>query len=137
MIAAGALVVWVAVLIFGWALQPIDDTVPVVVDPTSALAVELAENPSATPEDAPRSQLVVCNSLVDAAPRDLSEPLPPLRPDYVYDRVPCDAPHAGARLAAVVNVLAVMVVVAGWIWISRRTRPEAFEPVPVPETTDA
>ena len=33
MIAAAALVLWVAVLVFGWALQPIDDTVPVVVDP--------------------------------------------------------------------------------------------------------
>ena len=134
LIAAGALVLWVAVLVFGWALRPIDDTVPVVVDPTSELAVELAEDPSATPEDAPRSQLVTCNSLVEGSPRDMSEPLPELRADYVYDREPCDGPHADARLAAVANVLAVLALVGGWIWISRRTSTEAADPSPVPET---
>jgi hypothetical protein len=134
LIAAGALVLWVAVLVFGWALRPIDDTVPVVVDPTSELAVELADNPSATPEDAPRSQLVTCNSLVDGSPRDTSEPLPELRADYMYDREPCEGPHADARLAAVVNVLAVLALVGGWIWISRRTRTEPSDRSPVPET---
>ena len=59
---------WVTALVFGWALRPISDTVPVVVNPTSELAVELAENPSATPEDAPRAQLVMCNSPVDGSP---------------------------------------------------------------------
>ena len=137
MIAAAALVLWVAVLVFGWAIQPIDDTVPVVVDPTSELAVELAENPSATPDDAPRAQLVTCNSLVDGSPRDTSEPLPELRADYVYDRVPCVAPHAGARLAAVANVLAVMVLIIGWIWISRRTTTEPSVRSSVPETIGA
>jgi len=136
-IAAAALVLWVAVLVFGWALRPIDDTVPVVVDPTSELAVELAENPSATPEDAPRAQLVTCNSLVDGSPRDTSEPLPELRADYVYDREPCTGPHAGARLAAVVNVLAVLAVVGGWIWISRRTQTEPAIRPSVPETAGA
>jgi hypothetical protein len=119
-IAVGALVVWVAVLVFGWALQPIDDTVPVVVDPASELAVELAKNPSATPDDAPRAQLVECNSLVDATARDTSQPLPELRADYMYDRVPCKAPHAGARLAALANALVVIALVAGWIWIEKR-----------------
>jgi hypothetical protein len=121
-IAVAALVAWVLVLTFGWALRPIDDTVPVVVDPTSALAVELAANPSATPDDAPRSQLVHCNSLVDPLPRNPWEPLPELREDYVYERRPCDSPHSDARLAAVVNALAVVLVVAAWIWIARRER---------------
>jgi len=134
LIAAGALVLWVVVLVFGWALRPIDDTVPVVVDPTSELAVELAEDPSATPDDAPRAQLVTCNSPVDGTPRDISEPLPELRADYVYDREPCDGPHADARLAALVNILAVLALVGGWIWISRRTRTEPSERSPVPET---
>jgi hypothetical protein len=123
MIAAGALVVWVAVLVFGWALRPIEDTVPVVVDPTTELAAILAANPSFTPEDAPRAQLVVCNSLIDSDPGP-SEPLPELRPDYMYDREPCVGPHAGARLAAVVNVLAAVAMIAGWIFVSRRTRTE-------------
>ena len=128
--AALALVAWVLVLVFGWALQPIEDTVPVVVDPTSELAAVLAENPALTPDDAPRAQLVECNTLFDTAPRDLSEPLPELRTDYVYDRTPCESPHAGARLAAVVNALAVVVMVAGWVWIARRTQPDpvAAEP---------
>ena len=132
LIAAGALVVWIAVLVFGWALRPIEDSVPVVVDPTSELAVVLAADPSATPADAPRSQVVECNSLVDAAPRDTSQPLPELRPDYVYERIPCDGPHAGARLAAVVNALAVVAFVAGWIFVSRRTRIDP--PVRAPES---
>ena len=74
-------------------------------------------------EDAPRAQLVVCNSLIDSDPGP-SEPLPELRPDYMYDREPCVGPHAGARLAAVVNVLAAVAMVAGWIFVSRRTRTE-------------
>lgn len=121
LIAGGLLVAWIATLVFGWALQPIEDTVPVVVDPGSELAVVLAANPSATPEDAPRSQLVVCNSLFAGAPRDLAEPLPELRVDYVFDRPPCESPHAAARLAAVANVLGIMALVAGWIFLSRRT----------------
>lgn len=121
LIAAAALVAWVLVLVFGWAVRPIDDTVPVVVDPDSALAVELAANPSATPADAPRSQLVECNTLFDASPRDLSVPLPELREDYVYERTPCNSPHSDARLAAAVNTMALVVVVIGWIWIARRT----------------
>ncbi|MDG2040398.1 MAG: hypothetical protein GKR86_13700 [Ilumatobacter sp.] len=133
LIAAGVLVLWVTALVFGWALRPISDTVPVVVNPTSELAVELAENPSATPEDAPRAQLVMCNSPVDGSPRDVSEPLPELRSDYVYDRKPCDGPHTGARLAGVVNVLAMLALIGGWIWISRRTRTEAVEQLTVPE----
>ncbi len=135
MIAAIALVVWVLVLVFGWALRPIEDTVPVVVDPTSELAVILAENPSLTPADAVRGQLVQCNSLVDSAPRDLTEPLPELRPDYVYERVPCDGPHASARLAAVANVLAVIAMIAGWIFISRRMRTDP--PIPATEAEPA
>lgn len=134
LIAAIALVAWVLVLVFGWALQPIEDTVPVVVDPTSELAVILAESPALTPDDAPRAQLVGCNTLFDAQPRDLSEPLPELRADYVYDRTPCESPHAGARLAAVVNALAVVALVVGWIWIARRTRPD---PVPLEPTLTA
>jgi hypothetical protein len=133
LIAAVALVVWVLVLVFGWALRPIEDTVPVVVDPTSELAVILAETPSLTPADAERGQLVQCNSLVDSAPRDLAEPLPPLRPDYVYERVPCDGPHAGARLAAAVNALAVIAMIAGWIFISRRVRTDPPTRAPEPE----
>lgn len=132
LVAAVALVAWVLVLLFGWALRPISDTVPVVVDPTSELAVVLAENPALTPDDAPRAQPVECNTLFDAAARDVSEPLPVLRVDYVYDRPPCESPHAGARLAAVVNAFAVVVMVAGWIWITRRTRtgPQVSEPAP-------
>lgn len=114
---------WVLLLVFGWAVRPIDDTVPVVVDPASALAVELAANPSATPADAPRAQLVECNTLFDASPRDLSAPLPELREDYVYERIPCNSPHSDARLAAAVNAVALIVIVIGWIWIARRTNP--------------
>ncbi len=133
-IAAIALVVWVLVLVFGWALRPIEDTVPVVVDPTSELAVVLAETPSLTPADAERGQLVQCNTLFDSEPRDLDEPLPTLRPDYVYERVPCDGPHAGARLAAVVNALAVIAMVAGWIFVSRRVRTDPPIRTPEPAT---
>lgn len=111
---------WVAILVFGWAIQPIDDNVPVELDPDSVLAAELARDPSLTPVDAPRSQLVVCNSLIENPPRDSAVALPALPDDYVYARTPCDAPHAGARLAAVANALAVIAMAAGWLWITRR-----------------
>ena len=132
LIAAAALVVWVVVLIFGWAVRPIDDTVPVVVDPTSELAVTLAAEPSATPSDAPRAQLVECNSLLDGAARDLSAPLPTLRDDYIYSRTPCTDPHSDARLAAAVNVLAVIAIIGGWIWVARRTSPQPASPASDP-----
>ena len=54
-------------------------------------------------------------------------------PTTYYDRKPCDGPHTGARLAGVVNVLAMLALIGGWIWISRRTRTEAFEQLTVPE----
>ena len=132
-IAACALVVWVLVLVFGWAIRPIEDSVPVVVDPASELAVVLAAAPELTPEDVQRSQLVTCNTLFDSMPRDPGIPLPPLPPDFVYERVPCDAPHAGARLAAIANVLAVGALVAGWIWISRRARGHGPDRTPAQE----
>ncbi len=61
-------------------------------------------------------------------PRDTAQPLPELRADYVYDRVPCEAPHAGARLAALANALAIVAFVAGWIWIGRRNSTESVRP---------
>lgn len=135
MIASGALVVWVLVLFFGWAIRPIDDTVPVEVDPGTELATILANNPELTPIEAERAQLVECNSLFASAPRDLSTPLPELPENYVYVRTPCDSPHSGARLAAAVNVLAVIALVAGWISISRRFRID--EPTPQSQPTAA
>ncbi len=125
MIAAGALVLWVLVLIFGWAIQPIEDTVPVEVDPASELAAILAERPDLTPPDAVRAQLVHCNSLFANDARDFAEPLPELPPEYVYARTPCIGPHNGARVAAAVNVVAVIALVVGWVMISRRFRLEA------------
>jgi hypothetical protein len=105
-------------------LRPIEDAVPVVVDPTSELGVVLATAPELTPDDAQRSQVVMCNTLFAASPRDTAIPLPPLRTDFVYERPPCVAPHADARLAAVANALAVAALVAGWIWVSRRARAQ-------------
>jgi len=129
-IAAAALGVWVLVLIFGWALRPIEDAVPVEVDPDSALAAVLADDPALTPADAIRAQVVECNSLVESPARDESVPLPTLPDDYVYARTPCESPHLGARLAAAVNVLAVAAMVIAWAWIARRFRLDtAAEPM--------
>jgi hypothetical protein len=130
-------VVWTLVLVVGWAIRPIDDTVPVIVDPDSELAVVLDENPALTPQDAPRAQLVVCNSPLESSARDRSDPLPTLPEDFVYARVPCVGPHAGAQLALVVNVIAIIAFVVGWIWLSRlfridvATDSEPREPSPV------
>lgn len=125
MIALGALVLWVLVLIFGWAIQPIDDTVPVEVDPTTELAAVLSARPDLTPPDAIRAQLVECNSLIANDARDFAEPLPALPVDYIYARTPCVGPHNGARVAAAVNIVAVIALVAGWVTISRRFRIDA------------
>lgn len=121
-IAAGALVLWVLVLVFGWAIQPIDDTVPVEVDPNTELAAILTARPELTPPDAIRAQLVECNSLLAADARDPAEPLPELPEDYIYARTPCVDPHNGARLTAVVNIVAVIALVVGWVVIARRFR---------------
>ena len=121
MIALVALAIWILVLVFGWAVRPIDDTVPIVVDPASALAAEIAVNPATEPSDAPRAQLVVCHSLFHATARDSSEPLPALRADYVYSRPACTNAHTGAQVALVANALAIMAAVGAWIWVSRRS----------------
>lgn len=135
-IAAVALGVWVLVLIFGWALRPIEDTVPVEVDPDSALAALLADQPAITPVDPVRAQLVECNSLVETPARDPSVALPTLPDDHVYTRTPCVSPHAGARLAAAANVIAVIALVIAWAWFARRFRLDAATE-PVPTTTSA
>ena len=69
---------------------------------------------------------------LDGAARDLSAPLPTLRDDYIYSRTPCTDPHSDARLAAAVNVLAVIAIIGGWIWVARRASPQPASPASDP-----
>lgn len=123
------------VLIFGWAIQPIDDTVPVEVDPSTELAAVLADRPDLTPPNAIRAQLVVCNSLLANDARDAAEPLPPLPENYIYARTPCVGPHNGSRVAAAVNIVAVIALIVGWVMISRRFRIDAEPETKTPART--
>ncbi len=118
LILAG-IVIWALVLVFGWATRPIEDTVPVGIDPAGQLAADLAANPGLFIEDQPVAQLVDCNSLLDTEPRDLAAALPELDAGYRYEREPCESPHRDARLAFAVNVVVIVALLAAWVWFVR------------------
>jgi hypothetical protein len=124
-----AIGVWILVLVFGWALRPIDDSVPVIIDPDSALAGEVAENPAARPSDAPRAVTVECNALVESTAMDGAVTLPDLPPEFVYEREPCQSPWTQARWTAAVNVLALIVVIVLWRKLSAVFRLD-LDPAP-------
>ncbi|WP_420450640.1 hypothetical protein [Ilumatobacter sp.] len=119
-VALAVIVGWCAILLFAWALRPIDDTVPVVIDPAGPLADVGPIERARVVADNPRDQVVECLGLFDSAARDDSEPLPALAEGFVYGRAPCDEVHTGARLAFALNSALAVVALGAWIALALR-----------------
>ncbi len=109
-IASIGLAVWVAILLFGWALRPISDTVPLLVDPDGPVAQMSPGDRFDAVEAAPESVTFECTTLFDSNARDGA---PPVAADgFVFERSPCEGPHFDARMALGLNALVVVAAVA-------------------------
>ena len=127
-IAAVGLVGWAAILLFAWALRPIDDTVPVVLDPGGRYGVADEVERARAVAEHPPNQLVRCQTLFDADARDPAEPLPALADGFAYARPPCVEEHTGARLAFGLNALIVALGLAAVAALAVRLRSAPTPP---------
>lgn len=108
-IAAGALI-WAAVLMGFWGLQPLSDSVQVGTDSDGSAVVVR----------------VTCNSLFANEPVDASQ-LPYLEPPFEFVRQPCIAVHHDARWALVINVVFVSVLLVVSILVARTIRRRSVQ----------
>lgn len=122
------IVAWIGVLLFGWALRPIEDTVPVVVDPSGELAEQTEAERFDVVSRSPDLQLVDCNTLFAGSARDASEPLPRLTDGLTYSRTPCNVAHSDARWAFGLNVIFVVVMLVGWVLLFVRSEESDDRP---------
>lgn|GEM_PF-4733161 len=108
-LALGIGLVWVAVLVGAWAIQPLSDSQMVGF-------VELDDGGfEAVTVD------VDCNTLFSSDARDTSVALPDLGDDLAFPRTPCDKPHSDARIIFVMNAVVVALLAAGWTtWFRQR-----------------
>jgi len=79
LLVAGAIGIWYIVILFTWALQPLEDSVPVGVNK----------------DNTPVSVTVQCNTLFASTPHDGE--LPDLDVHQEYNRAPCDVVQSDAR----------------------------------------
>ncbi|MFN8023519.1 MAG: hypothetical protein U0Q03_18465 [Acidimicrobiales bacterium] len=120
LVLALAVVAVYAVFVGVWAARPLSDSVPVGMDYSQTVL---------KPPGPQRlvSQEVECNSLFESAARD-DTPLPELttQPKGVdpldYQREPCVLVHRNARILFAIDIVAVLVAVAGLVLLSRRLR---------------
>jgi hypothetical protein len=130
-LASLAVLLYAVVLSVVWASRPLEDSVPVGIDYTPAVAI---------PPSSPKltSQVVECNTLFASAPRP-DGPLPELTPqpegfpELAYQREPCALVQADARRNLALNVVAVAgaFVLLGWLFRrSRRASSPAAAPGP-------
>lgn len=113
LMVAGVLLAWYLCVLFLWALRPLEDHIPIGVDPVSHQAV---------------SQTVTCNSLFAGSPRP-NEPLPTLRPllpltgqQFAYERTPCTLVQHDARLVFALNSLVLLAAAGGLVAVAIRLR---------------
>ena len=90
------LVAWYVCVLFVWALQPLNDSIPVGVEAKSGRAI---------------SQTVECNTLFSGAARS-ADALPTLIKPYAYPRAACSLVHDQARTLFILNTV---LVVAGLV----------------------
>lgn len=114
LIGTVAVVVWYVCILVVWALQPLNDSVPVGVDYT-------LKSPKAI------SVSVECNNLFDSSSRDGS-PLPTLKvqptdaPALAFQREPCALGHGQARIVFLIDTAGFAAVIAFSIWLALRWR---------------
>ncbi|MCU1393816.1 MAG: hypothetical protein JWM34_2244 [Ilumatobacteraceae bacterium] len=119
LLAAGAVAVWYVIVLFGWALRPLHDSIPIGVDPATSRPV---------------SQPVTCNTLFAGSAHDGALPtLPTLLPlfvgQYEYNRVACDLVQKDARIVFGLDTLGAIVVAGGLVYVALRRSSEPATPV--------
>lgn len=128
MYGAVVLLALYVVMVVGWAIRPLHDSVPVGTDWSPTVAV---------PPKAQRqvSQRVSCNSLFADSPRG-NDQLPTLTPQpegrraLAYEREPCDLVQRDARLVFALDSIVTLVLLAGLlVYAVRKSEPHADDPV--------
>jgi len=112
-----ATLVWYTCILTFWALQPLNDSVPVGVDYTRAAPASVSVS-------------VDCNELFDSAPRDDSVPAlkvqPAGKPPLAFQREPCVLVQDQARMVFIFDTLGLLAVVGGFVLLAlRRRRPSS------------
>jgi hypothetical protein len=113
-IATAAAAVWYICIVVVWAIQPLNDSVPVGVDYT-------LKSPRAV------SVSVECNNLFEGASR-ASSPLPTLKvqptdsPALAFQREPCGVVHRHAQIIFLLDTAGFVGVMAFSVWLTLRWR---------------
>jgi hypothetical protein len=120
LLGAGAVVIAYVLLVVFWALQPLDDAVPI----------------GKNEDNVPQSQTVECNTLFDSSVRP-DQPLPTLDAlpakfaPYEYNRTACHAVQRDARrIFALDTVIAVLLTIGLVLLALRQT--QGGPPAPLP-----
>lgn len=119
-IAFVAVVLHAVLVVALWAVQPLEDNVPVGVD-WSPTALVPPQNERLV------SQQVACNSLFASSARP-DEPLPTLvsqpegRQPLEYQREPCELVQQQARIVFGLDVAFTIAALVGLVWSTRRLR---------------
>ena len=117
LIAAGAVAVWYLVVLFGWAIRPQHDAIPIGIDY------------DALPSQRPVSQKVTCNTMFASTAH--SGALPTLRilktlnvPPFKYQRDACTLVQRDARIVFGLDTLGAIVGVGGLVYFAIRKERE-------------
>ncbi len=112
LLGAGAVVIAYLLLVFFWALQPLDDAVPI----------------GLNAKGVPQSQTVECNTLFDSSVRP-DEPLPTLatlpkeNAPYRYNRTACHAVQRDARRIFALDTVLAVLGTTGLVMVALRQKP--------------
>lgn len=119
LMVAAALLTWYLSVLFLWALRPLEDHIPIGVDPVKHQAV---------------SQTVACNTLFAGSPRP-AVAMPGLRPllpltgqQFGYERNPCNLVQHDARLVFALNSLVLAVAGGGLVFVAIRLHRRGSAP---------
>lgn len=105
-----AIVAWVLVLIFGWMLQPLSDTMIIGFEEPKEGVFEAVVD---TTE---------CNSVLSSTAVDADNIRDDFEFGFDYSRPPCEDVHRDARYALAINVVLILAACAGWYaWVRQKT----------------
>jgi hypothetical protein len=108
-------VAWYLVILFAWALKPLEDAVPVGVDPATGKPV---------------SQTVECNTLFAGTAHDGNLPVL-TNLNFEYNRTPCVSVQSDARKIFALDTLVAVVLVGGLVVIALRPVPRESRQIAV------
>jgi hypothetical protein len=121
LLVAAGVAVWYLIVLFSWAIRPLEDAIPIGTNPATNQAV---------------SKTVECNTLFAGNSHDGPLPtLPIILPlfvgQYEYNRAACDLVQKDARIVFGLDTLGMIVVIGGLLFFALRTSPEP-EPIIAP-----